>query len=306
MFILSSTRAILFLLFVAVAIAGHIKKPAKSFIGSIYFSAHPADSLLFQNPDLFHDFYVFKCITVVVFTSADRGITGNFSNSLERGLEDAYSYMAGRPMSETAWSETRVKLNGKAVLIRSLRETSNVQILYLRLPDGATDGEGYAANNKESLKKLYRKKIRTVTAIDGSATYTLDTLKGLIATVLKQRKARDIRVLDFKTPVPEQNEMTYDHTDHSVSARIVVEVLKRDKIKGNLTGYAGSFMRKLDPTINGTEFTIKVDTFFQYASHDKHMCQDYVKCLEKSTANVFPDDDVKYVSKFLDREYYVH
>lgn len=139
-------------------------------------------------------------------------------------------------MNETAWSETRVKLNGKAVLIRSLRQGSNVQILYLRLPDGATDGEGYDANDKESLKKLYRKKIRTVTAIDGSATYTLDNLKGLIATVLKQRKAHDIRVLDFKTPVPEDNEMAYDHTDHSVSARLVVEVLERDKIKGNLTG----------------------------------------------------------------------
>jgi hypothetical protein len=30
-------------------------------------------------------------------------------------------------------------------------------------------------------------------------------------------------------------------------------------------------MRKLDPTVNGMDFGIKVDTFFQYASHDKHM-----------------------------------
>jgi hypothetical protein len=204
--------------------------------GSIYFSAHPADTLLFQNPDLFHEFYVFKCITTVVFTSADRGIIGNFSNSLERGLEAAYSYMAGASTGEKAWIETRVKLNEKMVLSRSLKDMPNVQIFYLRLPDGRTDGEGYDANEGESLKKLYRKKINTIAAIDGSEKYTLESLKDLIAAVLKQRKACDIRVLDFKTMVPEENEECYDHTDHSVSARLVVDVVKKDNIIGNLTG----------------------------------------------------------------------
>jgi hypothetical protein len=144
--------------------------------------------------------------------------------------------MAGAPMNEKAWSETRVKLNCKPVLSRSLRVTPNVQILYLRLPDGRTDGEGYEANGGESLKKLYKKKIKTITAIDGSERYTLENLKDLIATVLKQRNPRDIRVLDFKMPVPEGNEECYDHTDHSVSARLVVDVVKRDNIKVNLTG----------------------------------------------------------------------
>jgi hypothetical protein len=204
--------------------------------GSIYFSAHPADSLLFQNPDLFHDFYVFKCITTVVFTSADRGVIGNFSYSLERGLEVAYSYMAGASMDKKAWVETRVILNGKTVLSRALKDMPNVQIFYLRLPDGRTDGEGYDANESESLKKLYRRKIKTISAIDGSEKYTLDNLKYLIAAMLRQRKARDIRVLDFKTMVPKDNEECYDHTDHSVSARLVVDVVKEDNIIGNLTG----------------------------------------------------------------------
>jgi hypothetical protein len=83
-------------------------------------------------------------------------------------------------------------------------------------------------------------------------------------------------------------------------------------------------MRKLDPTINGRDLGIKANTFFQYASHDKHIvstlylslyssmpltllqCQTYAKCSDKFSGDVFPDDDVKYVSKFLDREYYVH
>jgi hypothetical protein len=35
-------------------------------------------------------------------------------------------------------------------------------------------------------------------------------------------------------------------------------------------------------------------------------CQDYDKCSEKLSAEAFPDDDVQYVTQFLDREYYVH
>ena len=68
----------------------------------MYFSAHPVDSLLYQNPDLFHDLYVYKCATTVVFTTGDRGVAGNLSMSLERGLEAAYARMAGVSTNETA------------------------------------------------------------------------------------------------------------------------------------------------------------------------------------------------------------
>jgi len=144
--------------------------------------------------------------------------------------------MAGDKTGEKTWSEAYVKLNQKSVLIRSLKDLPNAQIMYLRLPDGASHGEGYESSGKKSLKKLYRKKINNITTIDGSATYTLDELKDLVATVLKQRKARDIRVLDYKTTVLEENDTCFDHTDHTVSARLVVEVLNQNKIEGNLTG----------------------------------------------------------------------
>ncbi|KAF2711665.1 hypothetical protein K504DRAFT_500321 [Pleomassaria siparia CBS 279.74] len=307
---LASSFIMIFLhfLFVALAATARMKRNENPFSctgGSIYFSGHPVDSLLFHNPDLFHDFYVFKCVTTVVFTSGDRGEIGNHSNSLERGLEDAYSFMALALTNADVWNDTYVKLNGKKLLLRSSEDIRNVQILYLRLPDGGTQGEGYDVTGKESLKKLYRNKLETITAIDHSATYSLQNLKELISTVLKERKAHDIRVLDFKTNVPEDNEQCYEHTDHSVSARLVREVMEEDKLEGNLTGYAGSFMHKLDPTLIGSDFTIKTDTFYRYASYDKHMCQTYDECHDWSTDG-FDDDDVKWASSVLDREYYLH
>jgi hypothetical protein len=68
----------------------------------VYFSAHPVDGLLYQSPDLFHDLYVYKCVTTFVFTAGDRGVTGNFSASLELGLEAAYAHMVGVATNDTA------------------------------------------------------------------------------------------------------------------------------------------------------------------------------------------------------------
>jgi hypothetical protein len=68
----------------------------------VYFSAHPVDDILYQNPDLFHDLYVYKCVTTFVFTAGDRGVTGNFSASLELSLEAAYAHMFGVTTNETA------------------------------------------------------------------------------------------------------------------------------------------------------------------------------------------------------------
>ena len=53
--------------------------------------------MLFQNPDLLHDLYVFKCVTTVVFTADTGGETANDTRvrEIERGLEDAYRFMSG-------------------------------------------------------------------------------------------------------------------------------------------------------------------------------------------------------------------
>jgi hypothetical protein len=77
----------------------------------VYFSAHPVDGLLYQNPDLLHDLYVFKCATTVVMTSGDRGLDTNYSRSLERGLQEAYVLMTGLPVDDPTKEETTVRVD---------------------------------------------------------------------------------------------------------------------------------------------------------------------------------------------------
>ncbi|KAF2739474.1 hypothetical protein EJ04DRAFT_326658 [Polyplosphaeria fusca] len=277
--------------------------------GSIYFSAHPVDSLLFQSPDIFHDLYVFKCVTSVVFTTGDRGVAGNFSRSLEAGLETAYSYMAGLGRNQTSWNETSLEINKKTILLRFMRNAPQIQIMYLGLPSSKQDGQGYDSNNRATLKKLYQGEIKTINTTDGKSMYSLDDLKAVISAVLKQRAATDIRILDDKAPIPKNGQTACDHADHSISARIVSDVVRGDKIEGNVLAYAGSFMRKLDPNLNDTHSDLKAksNAFFRYAPFDMHMCKDYQSCFSrgKSTGHHYHDDDVTHVAKWLTREYYV-
>ncbi|KAF2195229.1 hypothetical protein K469DRAFT_722497 [Zopfia rhizophila CBS 207.26] len=296
----------LLLLVVAIAFTTPVTKSAKP--GAIYFVAHPVDGLLYQNPDLFHDFHIFKCTTMVFFTSGDRGIIGNYSESCEKGLENAYSYLTGVRPSDDAWGELHVEFEEKPIVLRTLKEAPHVQILYLRLPNGSPDGNGYETNDGESLRKVYEGEIKLVTTIDGSATYTLESLINVVSTILKTREARDVRVLGYKTPFPTYNDRSFDHADHSASARIVVDVMKRDEIKRNIPGHVSSLMHEWQPTLNlsGNDFQVKEDSF-HYAEFDEHTCHDYMeRHLEaENFTDLFRNDDVKYVLNWLEREYYV-
>lgn len=209
---------------------------AYTISGSIYFSAHAVDNLLFYNPDLFHDLFVFKCVSVIVFASSDHGKIGNSSLSMENGLEEALGWMIGATTDTPIGQKTSIRIGGKGLMNFALFGIPNVQILYLRLPDGGHSGQGYRAHNMESLKKLYTGEIKSMTAVDGSATYTLDHVKETIAVILHGRRANDIRVLNHKAILP-KNELdaNADHSDHIISAKIVLDVVKSENITSNVT-----------------------------------------------------------------------
>jgi hypothetical protein len=188
----------------------------------------------------------------VLFTSGDRGVVGNYSRSIERGLEDAFAFM-GSEQEEPSWTGADVQFNGKVVLLRSLKTWPQVQLVFLRLPDGKPDGLPYR-DDGESLKQLYDKDISSITATDASATYTLDSLKELLATVMKKREANDIRILRHKEPVTKELEANHDHMDHLVSSRLVAEVVNRENITANIIAYV-----RLIPSRHAAALTYSTD-----------------------------------------------
>jgi hypothetical protein len=241
----------------------------------------------------------------VVFSSGDRGIEGNGTRSLEHGLEAAYSWMNGLATDDQPWSTTAVQIGDNNVTVSKPQGMPNVQIICLRLPDGGRTGSGYALNKRESLRKLYTGAIKTLTTMDGNGAYMLGCLKNTIMTILQKTEATDVRVLDYKTGIPDEQDEWEDHADHVVSARLVVDVMKHinstAKIQGYATSahapgirssadtnsYAGSVARRFDANLNetGLDFKRKVAAFLAYAEHDPHMVCFRQEAVDHSSLN---------------------
>lgn len=141
-----------------------------------------------------------------------------------------------------------------------------------------------------SLKKLYQNQIQNITSIDGEVTNNLDGLKHLISVILEWKSPRFIRTLDHVTPIAKDGDFTAEHADHSVSARIVHDVINDHKIPGNVTryvtscltegvgllmllSYGGNLIRTFDPTLEklSDDFANKVIAYREYAQYDKDM-----------------------------------
>lgn len=129
-----------------------------------------------------------------------------------------------------------IQIGEKSVADFTFNSVPNVHILYLRLPGGEHTGEGYKAHTEQSLKKLYTGEITVMTSADGGTTYTLDQIKEIIAVILHERQMNDVRVLNYKAMLPKNKVFeSFDHTDHTITANIVLDVVKSENITANIT-----------------------------------------------------------------------
>ncbi|KAI8938914.1 hypothetical protein NX059_004771 [Plenodomus lindquistii] len=206
--------------------------------GSIYFDAHPVDALLFQNPNLHHDLWVFKCVTALTFTTGDRRLADNTSFALEDGLAHAFLQMTGMPVyvKNQSSETTDVRMGDHDVAVWTPRFIPDFHINYLRLSDGGHAGHGHDAHGGELLKKLWNRDIDNITTTNGNVTYTLELLQDLVATVLRVRQPNDIKIMHHEAVLPEdENDDEAEHADHhSISAKLVMDVIERENITANV------------------------------------------------------------------------
>lgn len=144
--------------------------------------------------------------------------------------------MGGLATDNQTWLASTVQFGKAGVRLSTHTAAANLQIAYLRLPDGGPAGSGYDANGGESLRKLYNGDIKSITTTDGNASYTLESLMELLTEILLESRATEVRVLDFKSGIPDEEDARSDHADHVVSARLVVDVMKGAKSKAKLRG----------------------------------------------------------------------
>lgn len=183
-----------------------------------------------MSPDIYHDLYVYKCVTTVFLTSGDRGLGDNTTAQLERGLGGAFSMMDGTSTykDDPVTGSTKVQLGDYDIDVWSPHWTKRVHNVYLRLPDSEIAGQGHVIYQRESLRKLYDGAIDSITTTDGNATFTLDSLQDLLAMILDVRKPNEVKTLSHRTSFPtDENDENAEHADHIVSAQLVVNAVKK-------------------------------------------------------------------------------
>jgi len=195
---------------------------------SFYFAAHEDDWQLFMNPSAFMDVADSKTKTVFIHVTAGdagvgmgkRGRKHPYYRARENGAEIAIRFMADAGEQPVEKVTSRMELNEHRIHRVAYRTTVTY---FLRLPDGHPAGLGFPGTGYQSLERLAKGKIKTMSAIDRSTTYhgwpdLVSTFKAIVDHERGQAGAVQLNV-------PEANETINpgDHSDHRMTAKAALD-----------------------------------------------------------------------------------
>ncbi|KAL3460775.1 hypothetical protein BJX64DRAFT_300477 [Aspergillus heterothallicus] len=246
--------------------------------------AHQDDDLLFLSPDLLQYIQAGYEVRTVFITAGDSGMETSYWQGRERGARAAYALMRDAP---DAWTEQDAGLPGHQAPLFTLNEDPNVSLVFLRLPDGHLQGQGFDVTGNESLQKLWEGGIPNIHTVNGSGSYTKDELLNALVSLMTSFRPERVNTLDYVHQYGDG-----DHSDHHSAAFFVAEAVKKYEGEAALTGYMGY------PTINETANIVgaglleKQLAFYAYARGDPAVCSSHMAC----------QSDL-YYPKWLERQY---
>lgn len=224
---------------------------------NFYVGAHQDDALLFRGDVLYWDMHTEGQKTVHVLTTAgDAGQTDGWWQAREQGLVDATT----AAMSPKNVTSGKVTVNGQSV---QRYGTDEWACYCLRLPDGNTDGNGFASTGYVSLSKLRDGQISSLSAVDGSATYSgwtsvVDTLRAIFDLELQ---GTDIAQAWVNASDYDRNADPGDHPDHYATADALTAFVAPDYNRAWWVSYDTS---NRPPNIGGMDLSAKQFLFYSY------------------------------------------
>ncbi len=245
--------------------------------------AHQDDDLLFMSPDLLGDLSEKRCVRTVYVTAGDSGSNEFYWLKREQGSEAAYSFMLG---AKEGWLQKTVKLpGGQFASFASPRGNPRVTLIFLHLPDGGLNGQGFPGFHHESIAELQNGTIANIGTVDQQSIYTRESLVSALADIMRLYSPSTV-----KTQSVDRGEGSIpDHSDHNAAARLATDAFSRyslplpDEAKPSLTHYLGYPVRLLAPNVPGPEFIQKTEAFIRYAQFDNAVCQSMEACERTET-----------------------
>lgn len=273
----------------------------------LYVAAHEDDDLLFMSPDLPTSIQMGHCVLTVYLTAGDflpgtlnyntrygTNITlQGYMSEREAGVMEAYAKQANQP---NAWTATTVEANGMTLRSFILTGNPRIQLVFMRLPDGA-DGDFDPVHYK-SLAKLWLTTDPTMTmdAIDGSNRFTRTQLISTLATLMNRAAPKYIHMQDSDPDyfILNLSGTEYgDHTDHIMGARFVEEAENLYLPQHMTVRYRDyNISAEAYANLSPSDVANKQSIFATYAKNDRQICPFLNPC------------DVSSFNSWLQRQYF--
>jgi LmbE family N-acetylglucosaminyl deacetylase len=234
--------------------------------GAMQIVAHEDDDLLFQSPDLLHDVQAGRCVRTVFVTAGDAAKDESYWRSREAGSLAAYARMAG---VADAWTISDAGVSGRSIQLETLIGAPKISVVFMRLPDGNRTGSGMAVHHHESLMRLWKHDIATISTVDGSGQYTGPELRGVLTEMMAGFRPTTVRTQDWTIPFG-----TGDNADHTATALFTREASQQYRSAHTLSAYGGYPSWTRLPNVTGADLTAKTSAFLAYARHDPLMCME--------------------------------
>lgn len=221
--------------------------------------AHQDDWQLFMGDVVAQRVQAGHRLVFVYLTAGDDGRDSLYWATRERAALRSTGIATGVSAGESSADQCEIV----RVLEHVIRKCSigNTESYFLRLPDGHRNGIGFARHSYQSLRKLRRNRITSISAVDGSAVYnswadlrsTVDSLIGESSTA---------RIVTVHTSDPSVVINPHDHFDHRMAGLLVYD--SRRKNKWNVAYYAGYALATRAPNRTGEQVRQKTSLFRAY------------------------------------------
>ncbi|MBI2602497.1 MAG: PIG-L family deacetylase [Deltaproteobacteria bacterium] len=162
-------------------------------------------------------------VLMIIVDAGDAGRSNSYWQSREKGSLASVRSVLKTPIFTGGADEVvdSLEMGTKQLTRYTLR---NVRMVFLRLPDGLVQGGGTEIGNFESIYKLYKDQIPSITSVDHVNTFTLgelkETLGGIVAGTF-QDKTKPIRFY-IQDPGPESH---FSHSDHFATQAVARDVI---------------------------------------------------------------------------------
>jgi LmbE family N-acetylglucosaminyl deacetylase len=222
---------------------------------NVVIVAHQDDWQLFMGDALTTRLRAGDRMVFVYLTAGDDGRDSVYWRTREQAALQSTKIAAGLSPRTTPQCGL-VHVQGHSIM---RCDVTGARSYFLRLADGRRDGNGFASNGHESLRRLRIGRIATLRAIDGSTTYR--SWNDLAATVTALAIV-DSAITVVHTTDPSVARNPHDHFDHRMAGLLVSE-LRRAR-KWPAVYYVGYALASRAANRTANEVQVKTELFLAY------------------------------------------